>query len=87
MTNDKLSESYLKKATVRIKALKFLHQEKDYSDVIRESHRNIRLTSITSAYIERSLPQIFPGMQFQSHRVVTNRAAKITTSLLGRDPF
>lgn len=43
MTNDKLTHSYLEKARVRIKTLHFLHQEKGYSDVVRESQECVEL--------------------------------------------
>ncbi len=43
MTNERLSRSYLQKAEVRIKALKFLHQEKGYSDVVREAQECVEL--------------------------------------------
>ena len=43
MTSDRLSQAYLEKAAVRIKALKFLHSEKGYSDVIRESQECVEL--------------------------------------------
>ena len=43
MTNDKLSQAYLKKARVRIKALEFMHQEEGYSDVVREAQECVEL--------------------------------------------
>jgi len=43
MTNDRLSRAYIEKATVRIKALKFMHQERGYSDVVREAQECVEL--------------------------------------------
>lgn len=43
MTNDRLSQSYLEKARIRLKALKFLHDEKGFSDVVRESQECVEL--------------------------------------------
>jgi HEPN domain-containing protein len=43
MTNDRLSKAYLEKAEIRIKALKFMHQEKGFSDVVRESQECVEL--------------------------------------------
>lgn len=43
MTNDRLCLSYLKKANVRVKALQFYHDHKDYSDVIRETQEVVEL--------------------------------------------
>lgn len=43
MTSDKLSHAYLEKAELRIKALKFLHGEKGYSDVVREAQECVEL--------------------------------------------
>jgi len=43
MTNDKLSRAYLEKAGIRIKALKFMHQEGGYSDVVREAQECVEL--------------------------------------------
>lgn len=43
MTNDDLAQSYLFKAEKRIKILKPLFQEEDYSDVIRESQEIVEL--------------------------------------------
>lgn len=43
MTSDRLARAYLEKATVRIKALKFLHQEGGYSDVVREAQECVEI--------------------------------------------
>ncbi len=43
MTNDKLALSYLKKSKIRIKALKFMHGEGGYSDVVREAQECVEL--------------------------------------------
>ncbi len=43
MTNDRLSRAYIEKATVRIKALKFMHQERGYSDVVCEAQECVEL--------------------------------------------
>ncbi len=43
MRSDKLSLAYIEKATIRIKALHFLHGEKGYSDVVRESQECVEL--------------------------------------------
>lgn len=43
MTSDKLSRAYLEKSRIRLKALKFLHQEKGYSDVVREAQECVEL--------------------------------------------
>ncbi len=43
MTNDRLSRAYIEKAAIRIKALKFMHQEKGYSDVVREAQECVEL--------------------------------------------
>lgn len=43
MTNDKLSQAYLVKAKARLKALQTLHDEKDYSDVVREAQECVEL--------------------------------------------
>lgn len=43
MTNDRLTTAYLEKAAVRVKALKFLHSEKGYSDVVREAQECVEL--------------------------------------------
>lgn len=43
MTSDRLTKSYLEKAAVRIKALKFLHDQGGFSDVIRESQECVEL--------------------------------------------
>ena len=43
MTNDRLSRAYLEKAAIRIKTLKFMHQEKGYSDVVREAQECVEL--------------------------------------------
>lgn len=43
MTSDRLTRAYLEKAAVRLKALKFLHSEKGYSDVIREAQECVEL--------------------------------------------
>lgn len=43
MTSHKLVQAYMAKATVRIKALHFLHQEKGYSDVVREAQECVEL--------------------------------------------
>lgn len=37
MTNVTLAESYLEKAKVRLKMIKFLFEEKAYSDIVREA--------------------------------------------------
>jgi HEPN domain-containing protein len=39
----RLGRSYLEKAPVRIKALKFLHQEKGYSDVVWEAQECVAI--------------------------------------------
>lgn len=43
MTSSKLVQSYLEKAAIRIKALEFLHQQRGYSDVIREAQECVEL--------------------------------------------
>lgn len=43
MTNDRLARSYLEKGTIRIKALKFMHREGGYSDVVREAQECVEL--------------------------------------------
>jgi len=43
MTSERLARSYLEKARVRIKALKFLHGEGGYSDVVREAQECVEL--------------------------------------------
>lgn len=43
MTSDRLTRAYLEKATIRIKALKFMHTEKGYSDVVREAQECVEL--------------------------------------------
>jgi HEPN domain-containing protein len=43
MTNIDLAQSYLIKAQARLKALHLLHEEKDYSDVVRESQETVEL--------------------------------------------
>jgi len=43
MTSDRLARAYLEKAKVRIKALKFMHQEGGYSDVVREAQECVEL--------------------------------------------
>jgi HEPN domain-containing protein len=43
MRSDKLSLAYVEKATIRIKALHFLHGEKGYSDVVREAQECVDL--------------------------------------------
>ena len=43
MTSDRLARSYMEKATIRIKALKFLHGEGGYSDVVREAQECVEL--------------------------------------------
>lgn len=43
MTSDQLSLAYLKKSKARLKALQILHQEKDYSDVVREAQECVEL--------------------------------------------
>lgn len=41
--SDKLVEDYLKKGKIRIKALDFYKQHKDYSDVVREAQEVVEL--------------------------------------------
>ena len=43
MTSDRLAKAYVEKAAVRIKALKFLHQEGGYSDVVREAQECVEI--------------------------------------------
>lgn len=43
MTINKLTKAYVQKGAVRIKALRFLHQEGGYSDVIREAQECVEL--------------------------------------------
>ena len=43
MTSDRLSRAYLEKAALRIKTLKFMHQEQGYSDVVREAQECVEL--------------------------------------------
>lgn len=43
MTSDRLAKAYLDKAALRIKALKFMHDERGYSDVIREAQECVEL--------------------------------------------
>lgn len=43
MTSDRLSRAYIQKSALRIKALKFMHGEKGYSDVIREAQECVEL--------------------------------------------
>ncbi|MDN5331505.1 MAG: hypothetical protein PWP45_730 [Tepidanaerobacteraceae bacterium] len=43
MTNVTLAESYLEKAQVRLKMIKFLFEEKAYSDIIREAQEAVEL--------------------------------------------
>ena len=43
MTSDRLARAYLEKATIRLKALKFLHQERGYSDVVREAQECVEI--------------------------------------------
>ncbi len=43
MKLDRLSESYLKKAEVRIKALYFFKKNEAYSDVVREAQETVEL--------------------------------------------
>ena len=43
MRSDRLSRAYIEKATVRIKALHFLHGEKGFSDVVREAQECVEL--------------------------------------------
>jgi len=43
MTSDRLARAYLEKAAVRIRALKFLHQEGGYSDVVREAQECVEI--------------------------------------------
>lgn len=43
MNNITLAESYLEKARIRLKMLKFLIEEKAYSDVIREAQEGVEL--------------------------------------------
>lgn len=43
MTSDKLTRAYLEKSAVRIKALKFLHDQGGFSDVVRESQECVEL--------------------------------------------
>lgn len=43
MTSDRLARAYLEKARIRIKALRFLHQEGGYSDVVREAQECVEL--------------------------------------------
>lgn len=44
MTTTDLAKSYLQKARVRLKTLKLLMKEKDYSDVVREAQETTELT-------------------------------------------
>jgi len=43
MTSDRLAKAYVEKAAVRLKALKFLHQEGGYSDVVREAQECVEI--------------------------------------------
>jgi len=43
LNNITLAESYLEKARIRLKMLKFLIEEKAYSDVIREAQEGVEL--------------------------------------------
>ncbi|MCF6097805.1 HEPN domain-containing protein [Thermovorax subterraneus] len=43
MTNVTLAESYLEKAKVRLKMIKFLFEEKAYSDIVREAQEAVEL--------------------------------------------
>ncbi|ADL07000.1 HEPN domain-containing protein [Thermosediminibacter oceani] len=43
MTNVTLAESYLQKARVRLKMIKFLLEEEAYSDIIREAQEAVEL--------------------------------------------
>lgn len=43
MTNNRLSQSYLKKAAIRLKTLRFMHNEAGYSDVVREAQECVEL--------------------------------------------
>lgn len=43
MTSDRLARAYLEKARIRIKALRFLHQEGGYSDVVREAQECVEI--------------------------------------------
>ena len=43
MTSDRLARAYLEKATVRIKALKFLHKEGGNSDAVREAQECVEI--------------------------------------------
>lgn len=43
MRSDRLSLAYIQKATIRIKALHFIHGEQGYSDVVREAQECVEL--------------------------------------------
>ena len=40
---DKLAEDYLKRAKIRLEALKFLYEKNDYPDVVREAQEVVEL--------------------------------------------
>ncbi len=40
---DKLAEDYLKRAKIRLEALKFLYEKNDYPDVVREAQEAVEL--------------------------------------------
>lgn len=54
MTNDRLSRAYIEKATVRIKALKFMHQERGYSDVVGEAQECVELLLMATEAIPKA---------------------------------
>lgn len=43
MRSDRLARAYLEKATIRLRALKFLHQEGGFSDVVREAQECVEI--------------------------------------------
>lgn len=43
MTSDRLAQAYFEKARIRLKALRFLHQEGGYSDVVREAQECVEI--------------------------------------------
>lgn len=43
MTSDRLAASYIAKAKLRIETLKFMHDRKGYSDVVREAQECVEL--------------------------------------------
>ncbi|MBI4373538.1 MAG: HEPN domain-containing protein [Deltaproteobacteria bacterium] len=69
MTSDRLVRAYLEKAALRIKTLRFMHDQKGYSDVVREAQECVEL--LLKALL-RDIAVEIPSKRFERQRGFTN---------------